>query len=267
MQVLSLGTPGVEAFGADGTTVAAEANDELSEVIKKYPGRFAGFAAIAPQDPEQAAKELERAVKKLGLKGAMITGHINGEYLDNKKYWVIFEAAEKLGVPIYIHPRQPPADMIKQYLVQPVLALAMWGYAAETSLHALRILCAGVFDKYPKLQIILGHLGEGIPYFLWRLDSRYPKGEMQKSFVPFVKLKRNPSEYFIENFYISISGMYWEPALRLAHTALGADKIMFATDYPAEAIPPAIKSIQSMQISDIDKEKIFHLNAERLLNL
>src|SRR4030042_2678955 len=160
MQILSLVCPGPEIFDAPtGTTLARETNDELFEVIKRHPKRFAGFAALAPQDPRSAADELERAVKQLGFKGAKINSHIRGEYLDDQKYWVMFEVAEKLGVPIYIHPREPSSDMLKPYLTYPALAGSMWGYAAATGLHAMGLICSGVFDQYPKLKIILGHLG------------------------------------------------------------------------------------------------------------
>jgi 5-carboxyvanillate decarboxylase len=261
MQVLSLSAPSVGQFDAsDGTSVAKSTNDELSEVIKRYRTRFAGFAAIAPQDPDAAANELERAVKELGLKGAMITGNTRGEFLDEQKYWVIFERAEKLEVPIYIHPWAPPPDMIKPYLTYPELALPMWGFAAESGLHAMRLICSGVFDKYPGLKIILGHLGEAIPFWLWRLDSRWSWSEGKK-------LHKNPSQYFKDNFYVTTSGMYWQPALQFVCSALGADRIMFATDYPYESSSEAVQFIESMPMSDVDKKKICHLNAEKLLRL
>ena len=261
MQVLSLAGPGVGQFDAsDGTHMAKSTNDELSKVIKRYPKRFAGLAAIAPQDPDAAANELERAVKKLGLKGAMITGNIRGDFLDDQKYWVIFEMAEKLEAPIYIHPWAPPSDMIKPYLTYPELALPMWGFAAETGLHAMRLICSGVFDKYPGLKIILGHLGEAIPFWLWRLDSRWSWSEGKK-------LQKNPSQYFKDNFYVTTSGMYWQPVLQFVCSALGSDRIMFATDYPYESIKEAAQFIESATISDGDKRQISHLNSEKILGL
>jgi len=257
MQVLSLG-PGIEQYDAAfGTELAKNTNDKIAAVIKKYPQRFSGFASIAPQDPQSAAMELKRAVTELGLKGTMIKSNVQGEYLDKKKFWVIFEMAEKLGVPIYIHPREPSPDMIKPFLDYPELAGAMWGYGAEVSLHAMRLICSGVFDQYPEVKIILGHLGEGIPYWLWRLDSRALKS----------MYKKKPSQYFKDNFYISISGMFWGPALQLAITALGSERIMFATDYPSESIKDAIQSINSLPVSKADKANIMHINAERLLGL
>ncbi len=259
MQVLSLG-PGIEQYDAAfAIPLAEKTNDELAEVIRKYPDRFAGLASIAPQDPEAAADELERAVVMLGLKGAMIKSHINGEYLDEPKYWVIFERAEKLGVPIYLHPKEPSPDMIKPYLAYPELAGAMWGFAAEAGLHAMRLICSGVFDKYPGLKIILGHMGEALPFWLFRMDS---KGPMSKS-----KLKKKPSEYVKDNFFISTSGMFSQPALICSYLALGADNILFAVDYAAESSVEAVEFIEAAPICPGDKEKICHLNAEKLFKL
>jgi 5-carboxyvanillate decarboxylase len=269
MQVLSLSFPGVELFDAlDGTSMARTVNNDLSEVVYRYPERFAGLATLAPQAPEEAAEELERAVTKLGLKGAMINGNIRGEFLDDKKYWIIFEMAQKLDVPIYIHPKMPPADMIKPYLAYPGLAAALSGFAAEASLHAMRLICSGVFDIYPKLKIILGHLGEALPFWLWRLDSRLQeeRGDPASAEV-YKNLKKNPSQYFKDNFFVTTSGMFWEPVLKFTSAVLGTDKVLFAADYPYESIKEAAEFIDSISMGDNDKEQICHLNAERLLRL
>jgi 5-carboxyvanillate decarboxylase len=267
MQVLSLSFPGVEALDPqDATSLSKRINDELFAVVKKYPDRFAGFAAIAPQDPGAAANELERAVKKLGFKGAMINSHIRGEYLDDRKYWVVFERAEKLNVPLYIHPRQPSPDMIKPYLTYPELASPAWGFAAETGLHAMRLICSGVFDKYPNLKIILGHLGEALPWWLWRLDSRWVVvGREESATAP--RAMKKPSQYIKDNFYVTTSGMFWHPALQCCYSALGADRILFAVDHPYESSKDAVQFMDTASICDGDKEKIYHLNAEKLLGL
>jgi 5-carboxyvanillate decarboxylase len=269
MQVLSLSFPGVEMFNAeDGPAVAKDVNDELSNVIKKYPDRFAGFATIAPQSPDAAADELERAVKKLGLKGAMINGHINGEYLDDHKYRVIFERAEKLNVPVYIHPKMPPPGMLKYYSDYPGLASAMLGFTADASLHAMRLILNGVFEKFPGLKIILGHLGESLPFWLWRIDSRFKEEQGDSASAAFYKdFRKTPSQTFRDNFFVSISGMFWQPVLQFVCSVLGADKVMFATDYPYEATKEATEFIESVQIDNADREKICHLNAERILKL
>ncbi len=267
MQVLSLSFPGVESFdAADAKFWAKSINDELSEVIKKHPERFAGFATLASQDPDAAAIELERAVKDLGLKGASINSHIRGEYLDDQKYWVIFEKAEKLAVPIYLHPRQPSPDMIKPYLAYPDLPHAMLGFAAEVSLHAMRLICSGVFDKYPNLKIILGHLGEALPFWLWRQDNMWNK--LKFPFSKFAKqLQKTPSQYFKDNFFVTTSGMFWQPVLQFVYSVLGADRILFAVDYPHESNRAAVQCMEAMPICSSDKEKLYHLNAETLLAL
>ncbi len=267
MQVLSLTAPGVEPFdAADGSAIAKKTNDELSAVIKKYPHRFAGFAALAPQDPSRAADELERAVKELGLKGATINSHVRGEYLDDKKYWIIFERAEKLEVPIYLHPREPSPDMLKPYLTYSVLAGSMWGFTAEVGLHAMRLICSGVFDEYPHLKIILGHLGEGLPFWLWRIDSRWLDVGAHDSAL-MGKLKKRPSQYVKDNFLVTTSGMFWQPAFLCAFLALGADRILFAVDHPMESNKEAVQFMEAAPICDSDKEKIYHLNAEQLFTL
>ncbi len=259
MQVLSM-VPGVQILDASvGTVQAKKANDKLSEAVKRYPKRFAGLASLCIQDPVAAADELKRAVRELGLKGAFLYSHVKGEYLDNKKYWPVFEMAEKLGVPIYIHPRRPSPGMVKPYLTYPSLNSAACGFAAEVSLHALRLIYGGVFDQYPKLNIILGHMGEGLPYWLWRIDN---KGGGAAS-----KLKKAPSEYIKNNFFVNTSGMFWLPALMCAYMALGADRIVFAVDYPMESMKQAVQFIESAPICDSDKEKICHLNLEKLLKL
>jgi 5-carboxyvanillate decarboxylase len=268
MQVLSFSSPGVEGLdnAADATDIARQTNDELATVIKRHPDRYAGFATVAPHNPGMAAKELERAVKGLGLKGAKINSHVQGEYLDDPKFWAIFEMAEKLEVPIYLHPRSPSPDMVKPYLKYPVLISSVWGFAAETGLHAMRLICSGLFDKYPGLKIILGHLGEAIPFWLWRIDDHRWEGTgMKDPLAPNVAKKL--SQYVKENFYITTSGNFYLPAFLCSYMALGADKIMFAVDYPMERSQTAVELIENAPICDLDKEKIFHLNAEKLLKL
>ena len=166
VQVLSFGSPGTQGFGADvAIPMARDANEKLYGMMNKYPGRFEGFAALPTADPEASARELERCVKELGFKGTMIHGHTQGSFLDEKKYWCIFETAERLDVPIYLHPTYPHPDAIKAYFTgYEDLARAAWGFAIDTSCHFLRILFSGAFDAYPKLQFILGHLGEGLPF-------------------------------------------------------------------------------------------------------
>lgn len=270
MQVLSYIFPIDESIdAAEATSIAKNANNELAKIVQKYPKRFAAFAAIALQNPDVAADELERAVKKLGLKATMIFLPVRGG-LDDKKYWVIFKKAEELDVPIYMHPGPPSPDMIKPFLTYPILRDAVWGYSAEGGLQAMRLIVSGLFDKYPNLKIILGHLGEGIPYWLWRIDNRWSKDKDIDRYIPIagpIKLKRTPVQYFKENFYITTSGMFWPLALQFVNTVLGSDRILFSVDYGAESNKEAVKFIESTPISENDKEKICHLNAEKLLRL
>ena len=192
-----------------------------------------------------------------------------GEYLDNKNFWPILEAASKLDVPIYIHPKFPPAEMLKPYLGYPGLSSAVLGFAADASLHAMRLILSGVFDKYPNLKIILGHMGEALPFWLWRMDSRIKEEIKQNEIAAkyYKDFKKNPSEYFKENFYVTTSGMFWHPALVFVCQVLGADRILFATDYPYESGKEAVEFLKTAPISKADKEKIAHKNAEKLFKL
>jgi 2,3-dihydroxybenzoate decarboxylase len=270
MQVLSYIFLMDESLSAsEATSLAKNANEMMAKAVEKYPERFDGFAAIALQDPEAAANELERAVKELGLKGTMIFLPIK-DGLDNQKYWVIFERAEKLDVPVYMHPGHPSPDMIKPYLTYPILRDAVWGFSAEGGLQAMRLIFSGLLDKYPNLKIVLGHMGEGIPYWLWRIDNRWSKDKDIDRYIPAtgaIELKRKPSQYFKENFYITTSGMFWPPVLQFTNSVLGSDRILFAVDYGAESNKEAVAFIEATPISDSDKEKICHLNAEKLFRL
>jgi 2,3-dihydroxybenzoate decarboxylase len=262
MQVISLVSPGVQVFEPGvAVRLAENYNNHLRALVKEHPTRFIGLACLAPQIPEAAAEELERSVVELKFKGAVINSHTKGEYLDEKKYRVIFERAQKLGVPIYIHPRSPSPDMIKPYLGYPMLDAAMWGFGAEVGLHAMRLICSGLFDEYPKLKIILGHLGEMIPVQLSRIDNRW-------SIAPFPKkLKKLPGQYFKENFFVTTSGMFSQPALTMTLSVLGADRIMFAIDYPMEEPEEAIRFMEEAPIDQNEREKIYHLNAEKIFSL
>ena len=263
VQVLSFGSPGPQAFGAEvAIPMARDANDRLYQAIQKNPGRFAGFAALPTADPEAAAQELERCVSKLGFKGAMIHGHTRGSFLDERKYWTIFERAQALGVPIYLHPTLPHPDAVKAYFEgYEELARAGWGFAVDTSCHFLRIVFAGVFDAYPRLRIILGHLGEGLPFAMHRLNDHTWRSAARRG------LRKTPLQYLRENLLVTTSGNWYEPALLCTLLALGADNILFAIDWPYEANKTGTEFLRKISISEADREKIAHLNAERLLGL
>ena len=266
-QLLLLTAPGVQVFDADrAVALARSSNDELAEAIRRHPDRFAGLAAIAPQDPAAAAKELERGVRTLGLKGAVVNSHTQGEYLDDPKFWAIFEAAEALDVPVYIHPTTPPASMIEPFLYRG-LDSAIFGFAVETALHILRIVVAGVFDRFPKLQIVAGHLGEGLPYFLFRIDFMHARAVAANRYEGVKKLNRRPSEYLKENFYVTTSGMAWEPPILYAISVLGIDRVMYAMDYPYQFVPEEVRVTDELPISDVDKKKLYQSTAERVFKL
>lgn len=265
VQVLSVGMTGLhEVPPAEATDMSRDMDDEIADVVSQHPDRFAGLAAIAPQDPKAAADEIERAVTRLGLKGAMVNSHVNGEYLDEEKFGVILERAAGLKVPLYIHPNRPSPDMIKPYLKYPPLQRAFWGFGAETGLHAMRLICGGVFDRYPDLKIVLGHLGETLPFWMWRMDNHW---EMDWPDEAGGRPQKKPSEYIKNNFYVTISGMFWPTVIQFACQAMGAERVMFAVDYPIESNEKAVQSVENTKLSASDREKILHLNAERVFRL
>ena len=266
MQVLSLVQPGVQIFEpAESVSVSRAVNDEIAEIVGKHPDRLVALAAIPPQAPEAAAAELERAVKTLGMKGAVISSHTKGEYLDNEKFWPIFAAAEALDVPIYLHPREPSPG-IRQHCDIGGLHM-IWGFAAETSLHALRLIVSGLFEKHPGVKIVLGHLGEGIPYYLQRTDNRFEyMPPVYKKSLP-RKLVRRPSEYFRDNFVVTSSGQNWQPAVHFCQEVLGADKVLFGVDYPFENQAAVVAEADSIEMPDEVRERFFHGNAERVFKL
>jgi 5-carboxyvanillate decarboxylase len=266
-QVISITAPGLQIFDAHTAVgLAPDYNDELAAAVSTYPDRFAGLAAIAPQAPRAAARELERAVRKLGLKGAIINSHTHGEYLDDEKFWDIFAAAEALDVPVYIHPQAPPPAMIKPFL-ESGLDGAIFGFAVETGLHMLRLIVSGVFDRFPRLKIVVGHLGEGIPYWLFRVDF-FHRGIVQtKRYKNYKPLKKKPSDYMKENFYVTTSGMAWEPVILYARSVLGADRVLYAMDYPYQYVPDEVAVTDDLPISAADKKRLYQTNAERVFRL
>ena len=250
---------------AESLRLAQLCNGVAKEMVDGNPDRFAAWATLPTSHPELAADELERAVTTLGARGAVLPGHVNGRFLDDQFYWPIFAKAESLGVPIYMHPRNPPQAVIDAYYsgfspeVNVALASGAWGWHCETGLHALRLIVSGLFDRYPELQIVIGHLGENVPYSLdraaWMLDGLAGK------------LERGVAEYFRQNFYLTTSGYFSDAPLVCAISVVGADRIMFAVDYPFADSATAVSWLANAPISDGDREKIAHGNAERLLRL
>lgn len=260
--ILSQTGPGAQ--GAEEKSVAVEearqANDFLAERIARRPDRFGGFAALPMHDPEAAAQELSRAVKELGFKGCLVNGHTHGAYYDDPSYDAFWAEAEALGAPFYLH----PANAYRNPFClegHPELYGATWGWGVETGSHALRLLFGGVFDRFPDLKIIVGHMGEGLPFLRVRFDSRfavYPCG---------VKLKRAPSEYFGRNILITTSGVNSHPTLLAAVGEMGEDAVMFSIDYPYEDTQAAARFIDSAPLSETALDKVRRGNAARLFNL
>ena len=265
MQLLSLTSTGVQMMDADtANAVAITANDQLADAIKRHPGRYAGLATVAPQSPAAAAAEVERAVTKLKLNGIIINSHTDGEYLSEEKYWPILEAIEASKAPLYIHPRCPGPLHAAAYRPDH-LEFATWGYAAETGLHALRLITGGIFDRFPNLTVVIGHMGEGIPYWLYRIDDRI---EMEvRTGMRRHPLNKKVSEYFREHFAITTSGVNWNPPLEYNISVLGADKIMFAVDYPYQETFEAVNWMNDAPISDEDRRLVFSANAERIFGI
>lgn len=262
-QVLSTSPPGIQGLihAAEAVHMAKRVNDAQADILARYAGRFFGFAALPLQDPRSAADELERAVTQLGFKGGCVHGHTNGEYLDQEKFLVIWERAEGLRVPVYLHPADPPMDLIKMYGPYPQLLGASWGWLVETATHALRVLCAGVFDRFPGTTLILGHLGEMLPFVLERLDQGCTQVEMT------TPLKKPMSAYVRENMMVSTSGAFGPEALRCTIEALGVDRILFATDYPFVSTRDAIRSVEAASLTSEEKEKIYWSNAANVLGI
>ncbi len=264
VQVLSHGAPSTQKLPLDiSAKLTSEVNDRLAKVCSTNPSRFAAFAALPTIDPVAAADELERCVTKLGFKGAMLHGMTNNEFLDHKKYWPIYERAEKLDVPIYFHPSVPHAAVTEAYYQDyakdfPLVVRPGWGYTVETATQAIRLVLSGVFEKHPNLKIILGHLGETLPFLMWRIDAALKRpGQKPMSF----------RDIFSKNFYITTSGFFSNPALLCCVMEMSVDHILFAVDWPFVDNPPATEWMKDIPLSDGDKAKILSGNSQRLLRL
>lgn len=264
MAVLSLSAPGIQAERDTQTAVAraAEINDFLAGLIAQHPTRYSGFAALPLQDGGAAAKELDRAVRELGLRGALVNAHTHGRYLDDPSLRAVWECAEGHDVPLYLHPANG-YDSGHILSGHPQLTGPMWSWGTDTATHALRLVFGGVFDDFPNAKLLLGHMGEGLPYVLWRLDSRWAFHKHHG-----IELKRgSPSTYLRHNLYITTSGVCDAPPLMCAVAALGIDHVLFGTDYPYEDMATATQFLATAPIDESDRAKISHRNAERLLGL
>ena len=267
MQVLSINSPGVEQLGAaEAKVIADETNARLADAVRLHPGRFAGFATLPTPSPEAAADTLERAVRDYRFVGAAINGHVAGRYMDDRFFWPILERAEELGVPLYIHPTPPPKRVVEvsyrgsySDAVAYTLSTSGWGWHIETALYVLRLILGGALDEYPNLQLIVGHLGEALPFMLERIDRNLPREA--------TGLQRGMADYLRENVWYTFSGFNFTPAFLDLLMEVGADRIMFSVDYPYGSMAAARAFLDGLPVPDADHEKIGHGNAEKLLKL
>jgi len=260
MQVLSLTAPGIEQFDPKiGARLAQQSNDALAQIIGRHPERFTGFAALPAKDPDAAIKELQRAVKDLGLIGWKTHSNYGDAYLDDKRFWPILAKAEELDVPIYLHPTAPMISQLQTYGF--ALAGAPFGFGVETAMVMMRLILSGVFDTFPNLKIILGHLGEGLPFVLQRIDFPYVRPHFKNDPGARPDLNKKPSEYLRHNMWVTTSGNYLQPAFMCTKEALGIDRILLSTDYPYEDAGECMQFLESLPLSATEKEKIYHQNA------
>ncbi|MDH5309921.1 MAG: amidohydrolase family protein [Gammaproteobacteria bacterium] len=266
-QVISLTSPGVQVLERDlAVNIATLANDRLAEAVARHPDRYTGLAAMAPQDPPAAAREIERGVTRLGFKGVILNSHTQGEYFDDRKFWEIFEVCEQLDVPVYLHPNTPSKAMIDP-LLESGLDGAIFGFAVETGMHLLRIIVSGAFDRFPGLKIVVGHLGEALPFWLFRLDFMHGAMVRSNRYPTVRPLKKKISDYMRENVWITTSGMAWEPAIMFVRSVIGNDRVMYAMDYPYQFVPAEVEVTDNLPISDAEKQAFYQTNAEKLFSI
>jgi len=267
--ILSLNAPAVQAIldTKQAIEVARRANDKIAGAVSKHPRRFGGFAALPMQDPDAASKELIRCVKDLGFKGALVNGFTQKDvpdsaiYFDIPEYRGFWKTVSDLDVPFYLHPRMQIPSRAQAYEGHPWLMSAPWGFAVETSIHALRLCGSGLFDQFPNLKIVLGHLGENIPFGLWRIDARMrfsPRG---------YKGKRYLGEYFLDHFHLTTSGNFCDPSFRCTLDMVGINRVLFSADYPFERMEDAANWFDKTPLTDAERLQVGRTNAIKLFKL
>ena len=264
--ILSLTAPGTQCMEKTQATEFAEmANDYLAAGIQEYPDRYFGLTAIAPQDPEHAAREIRRG-HGLGFKGVIVNSHTLNEYMDDERYDPIFDACEKLDTPIYMHPQTPSKDMVGPMMSRG-LDGSIYGFSVETAVHLLRIVISGVLDRHPRLKFVVGHCGEAIPFWLYRLDHMHAAMIRANRYPGVQPLQRKISEYVRENFWITTSGMAWPPAIEFCQRVLGIDRVMYAMDYPYQYVPEEVQWTEQVDVDADGMRKLFQTNAETVFRL
>jgi len=266
-QVLAVTAPGTQVLDAEeGARIARLANDRLSEMCRAHPTRFSALAAVSYEDVGGAVLELRRAVRELGLKGLILNDHIRGSYIDDPRFAPLLAELEDLDVPLYLHPNTPPDAMIAPYL-EAGLDGAVHGFGASAGLHLLRMITSGLFDRHPRLRLVVGHLGEGLPFWLHRIDHMHAKQVASGRYERIRPLRQAPSEYFRSHIWLTTSGMPWAPAIMFTRDVIGADRVMYAMDYPYQFDSAEVAAQEALPISPAEKAEFFELIARRVFAL
>jgi 5-carboxyvanillate decarboxylase len=266
-QVLALTAPGTNVLDtATARTMATLANDVAAQAVRDHPDRFTALAAVAWQDPDTAVAELERAVGRLGMCGVIANSHIQGDYLDDQRFWPVLEAAERLDVPVYLHPNTPNDRMVDP-LYEAGLDGAIYGFAVETGMHLLRIITSGVFDRFPRLRLVVGHLGEALPFWLPRIDHFHAAQVASGRYPAMKALQLRPSEYLRRNVWYTTSGMAWQPGIMFVRDVMGPDRVLYAMDYPYQYVADEVRHQDELPLDAVALREFFEGIATRLFHL
>jgi 5-carboxyvanillate decarboxylase len=266
-QVLALTAPGTNVLDtATARTMAMLTNDMAAQAVRDHPDRFTALAAVAWQDPETAVAELERAVGRLGMCGVIANSHIQGDYLDDQRFWPVLEAAERLDVPVYLHPNTPNDRMVEP-LYEAGLDGAIYGFAVETGMHLLRIITSGVFDRFPRLRLVVGHLGEALPFWLPRIDHFHAAQVASGRYPAMKALQLRPSEYLRRNVWYTTSGMAWQPGIMFVRDVVGPDRVLYAMDYPYQYVVDEVRHQDELPLDAVALHEFFEGIATRLFHL
>ncbi|PVW03302.1 amidohydrolase [Microbacterium sp. Gd 4-13] len=266
-QVLALTAPGTQVLDArEGIDIARLSNDRLSTLSREHPTRFSALAAVSFEDVDAAVIELRRAVTELGLKGLILNDHIRGSYIDHPRFAPLLSELESLDVPLYLHPNTPPDSMIAPYR-EAGLDGAVHGFGASAGLHLLRIITSGVLDRHPGLRVVVGHLGEGLPFWLHRIDHMHAKQVASGRYESITPLRQAPSAYFSNQIWLTTSGMPWAPAIMFTREVIGADRVMYAMDYPYQYDAAEVDAQEALPISDDEKADFFERTARKVFSL
>jgi len=262
--VLALTAPGAQPLTdlTEARRLAQRANDYLAGHVARRPDRYVGMTTVAPQDPDWSATEILRGARELGFKGVQINSHTQGQYLDHPRFDPIFRALADAGQPLYIHPSTPPDSMIGPML-EAGLDGAIYGFGVEAGLHLLRLIVSGIFDRYPQLQIMVGHMGEALPFWVYRLDYMHQASVRSQRYAQIKPLKKTILDYLRSNVLITTSGMAWAPAILFTQQVVGEDRVMYAMDYPYQFVPDEVRTHDNLDIPLATKKKLMQANAER----